>query len=142
MGSAGRQTWPALDRWILSRVARLAAEVEEDLADYDALDAARAIDGFVEELSTWYLRRSRDRMRPSADPADREQAFATLHAALVALARILAPILPFLSESMYQNLVVASVDRRPARQRPPDQLAGRRAGRLFATRPSRPRWPW
>jgi isoleucyl-tRNA synthetase len=103
------EAWPALDRWILSRVAGLAAEVKEDLAEYDGLDAARAIDRFVEELSTWYLRRSRDRMRPSADPTDREQAFATLHAALVALSRILAPILPFLSESIYQNLIV-SVD--------------------------------
>ncbi len=103
------EAWPALDRWILSRVAGLAAEVKEDLAEYDGLDAARAIDRFVEELSTWYLRRSRDRMRPSADPIDREQAFATLHAALVALSRILAPILPFLSESIYQNLIV-SVD--------------------------------
>jgi isoleucyl-tRNA synthetase len=110
-GGVGAETegageWPALDRWILSRVAGLAAEVEEDLREYDALDAARAIDRFVEELSTWYLRRSRDRMRASADPADRQQAFATLHAALVALSRILAPILPFMSESIYQNLMV------------------------------------
>jgi isoleucyl-tRNA synthetase len=103
MAAAG--AWPALDRWILSRAAGLAADVEGDLKDYDALDAARAIDTFVEELSTWYLRRSRDRMRPSAEPADRNQAFATLHAALVALARVVAPILPFLSESMYQNLI-------------------------------------
>jgi isoleucyl-tRNA synthetase len=99
--------WPALDRWILSRAAGLAAEVGEDLSEYDALDAARAIDRFVEDLSTWYLRRSRERMRPSAEPADREEAFATLHASLVALARILAPILPFLSETIYQNLIVS-----------------------------------
>ena len=105
MKAAG--TWPALDRWILSRVARLAGEVEADLKEYDALDATRAIDGFIEELSTWYLRRSRKRMRASADPSDREQAFSTLHAALVALARVMAPILPFLTESIYQNLVVS-----------------------------------
>jgi isoleucyl-tRNA synthetase len=95
-----------LDRWILSRVAALAAEAEEDMLEYDALDAARAIDGFIEELSTWYLRLSRDRMRPSAEPGDRAAAFATLHTALVSLARIMAPTLPFLAESMYQNLVV------------------------------------
>ena len=99
--------WPALDRWILSRAAGLAAEVEEDLHAYDALDAARAIGAFVTDLSTWYLRRSRDRMRGSADPADRECAFATLHAALVGVSRVLAPILPFLSESIYQDLIVA-----------------------------------
>ena len=96
-----------LDRWILARAARLANEVELDLKDYDALDAARAIDGFVEELSTWYLRLSRDRMRLAADPTDRASAFSTLHEALVALTRVMAPILPFLSESIYQNLVVA-----------------------------------
>jgi isoleucyl-tRNA synthetase len=101
-------SWPALDRWILARVARLAREVETDLRDYDALAAARAIDGFIEELSTWYLRRSRDRMRVSAEQSDRDRAFATLHAALVALARIAAPILPFLAESVYQNLIVSA----------------------------------
>jgi isoleucyl-tRNA synthetase len=105
MNAAGE--WPALDRWILARAARLASEVEADLKEYDALDATREIDEFIEDLSTWYLRRSRDRMRASADPGDRERAFSTLHAALVALARVTAPILPFLSESIYQNLVVS-----------------------------------
>ena len=100
-------SWPALDRWILSRAAGLAGEVEQDLQAYDALDASRAIGVFVTDLSTWYLRRSRDRMRGSGDPADRECAFATLHAALVAVSRVLAPILPFVSESIYQNLIVA-----------------------------------
>jgi isoleucyl-tRNA synthetase len=96
-----------LDRWILSRVARLANEVEIDLKDYDALDAARAIDGFLEELSTWYLRRSRKRFGRGAEPSDRAAAFATMHSTLVALTRIIAPIMPFMAESMYQNLVVA-----------------------------------
>src|SRR5450759_816538 len=96
-----------LDRWILSRVARLANEVEIDLRDYDALDATRAIDGFIEELSTWYLRRSRKRFGRAADATDRASAFATMHATLVALTRIMAPILPFLSEAIYQNIVVA-----------------------------------
>jgi isoleucyl-tRNA synthetase len=107
------QSWPALDRWILSRAAGLAAEVEEDMRDYDALDAARAVDRFIEDLSTWYLRRSRDRMRATADEKDRDEAFSTLHAALVALARIVAPILPFLSESIYQNLIVSAESSLP-----------------------------
>jgi isoleucyl-tRNA synthetase len=97
----------ALDRWILSRVAKLAGEVEDDLRNYDALDAARAIDWFIEELSTWYLRRSRKRFSRGADAADRAAAFATMHATLVALVRIMAPILPFATEAIYQNLVVA-----------------------------------
>jgi isoleucyl-tRNA synthetase len=96
-----------LDRWILARVARLANAVEIDLRGYDALAAARAIDVFIEELSTWYLRRSRKRFARGAEAADRAAAFETLHFTLVALAKILAPILPFLSESIYQNLVVA-----------------------------------
>ncbi|MGZ6267724.1 MAG: class I tRNA ligase family protein [Candidatus Limnocylindrales bacterium] len=96
-----------LDRWILSRVARLANDVEIDLKEYDALDAARAIDGFLEELSTWYLRRSRKRFGRGAEASDRAAAFATMHSALVALTRIIAPIMPFMAEAMYQNLVVA-----------------------------------
>ncbi|HYK95900.1 MAG TPA: class I tRNA ligase family protein [Candidatus Dormibacteraeota bacterium] len=98
--------WPALDRWILSRSAGVAAEVGDRLADYDPVGATRAARAFIDDLSTWYLRRSRDRMRAGgADPADREHAFATLHAALVTVARTLAPILPYLAEDMYQNLV-------------------------------------
>ena len=96
-----------LDRWILSRVARLANEVAIDLKGYDALDAARAIDAFVEDLSTWYLRRSRKRFSRTAEPNDRAAAFATMHTTLVSLARIAAPIMPFLTEAIYQNLVVA-----------------------------------
>jgi isoleucyl-tRNA synthetase len=99
--------WPVLDRWILSRTAGLAEEVEGRLRDVDAAGATRAIGTFIDDLSTWYLRRSRDRMRAGADPADREAAFATLHAALVGLCRVMAPILPFLAEAMYQNLIVA-----------------------------------
>ncbi len=104
---AAADSWPVLDRWILSRAAALAEQAGGELADYDALAAARAIGAFIGDLSTWYLRRSRDRMRAGGGGADREAAFATLHATLVALARILAPLLPFLSESMYQNLIVA-----------------------------------
>jgi len=97
-----------LDRWILSRVAGLAAKVDSDLRSYDALDAARAIDGFIEELSTWYLRRSRKRFSRGADATDRAAAFATAHATLVALTRIMAPMLPFITEAIYQNLVVSA----------------------------------
>ena len=96
-----------LDRWILARVARLAGAVDLELRSYDALSAAREIDGFIEEVSTWYLRRSRKRFSRNADATDRAAAFATMHATLVALARITAPIMPFLTETMYQNLVVS-----------------------------------
>ncbi len=102
-----------LDRWILSRAAGLAAEVGTRLDDVDAVAAARAVSAFIDDLSTWYLRRSRDRMRTGAEAADREAAFATLHAALVTLTRTIAPILPFLSETLYQNLVVSVVPELP-----------------------------
>jgi isoleucyl-tRNA synthetase len=100
---------PALDRWILSRTAGLALAAGDRLEDYDALGATREIDRFVDDLSTWYLRRSRRRFSRNDDPADRSAAFATLHEALVALVKVTAPILPFLSEAMYRNLVT-SVD--------------------------------
>ncbi|HEY4946038.1 MAG TPA: class I tRNA ligase family protein [Candidatus Limnocylindrales bacterium] len=99
---------PPLDRWILSRLAGLAAQVEDRLANYDPDAAAGTISGFIDELSTWYLRRSRKRFSRSDDPADRDAAFATLHAALAGLARVMAPLLPFLTEAMHQNLVVAA----------------------------------
>ena len=98
-----------MDRWILSRAAGLAADVGERLADYDALGRRARISTFIDDLSTWYLRLSRKRFSRNDDAADRAAAFATLHAALVSVARIVAPILPFLTESMYGNLV-ATVD--------------------------------
>jgi len=99
----------ALDRWILSRAAGTADAVEERLRDVDALGAARALSTFVDGLSTWYLRLSRRRFSRSDDAADRAAAFATLHETLVVTARMLAPILPFLADAIYGNLV-SSVD--------------------------------
>ncbi len=95
----------AMDRWILSRVAGLAEQARDRLADYDALAAARLIDGFIDELSTWYVRLSRKRFSRNDDAVDRDAAFATLHESLVTVSRVLAPILPFLTETMYANLV-------------------------------------
>jgi isoleucyl-tRNA synthetase len=112
MAAAGGE-WPVLDRWILSRAAGLAADVGARLGDVDALGATRALSAFIDDLSTWYLRRSRDRMRAGADPADREAAFATLHAALISLSRTLAPILPFLSDTLYGNLVGSVIPQLP-----------------------------
>jgi isoleucyl-tRNA synthetase len=98
-----------LDRWILSRAAGLAGAAGKALEDFDALTASREVERFVDDLSTWYLRRSRRRLSRNDDPADRDVAFSTLHAALVSVARVLAPTLPFLAESIYRNLV-ATVD--------------------------------
>jgi isoleucyl-tRNA synthetase len=93
-----------LDRWIRSRAAATAAIVGDRLADTDALGAARAISTFIDDLSTWYLRLSRKRFSRNDDAADRAAAFATLHGALMSLSRIAAPLLPFLTHSIYANL--------------------------------------
>jgi len=98
---------PILDRWILSRAAGTAITVEARLHDVDALGAARALSSYLDGLSTWYLRLSRRRFSRSDDPTDRSAAFATLHEALVAAARMLAPILPFLADSLYGDLVTS-----------------------------------
>ncbi|MBI2762849.1 MAG: class I tRNA ligase family protein [Chloroflexi bacterium] len=94
-----------MDRWILSRAAGLAAAAQDRLGDYDAVAATRLIDTFIDDLSTWYLRLSRKRFSRGSG-ADQAGAFATLHAAIVALARVTAPVLPFLTEEIYRNLIV------------------------------------
>jgi isoleucyl-tRNA synthetase len=93
-----------LDRWIRSRTAGVAVTVRDRLADVDALGGTRAIATFIDDLSTWYLRLSRKRFSRNDDAADRDAAFATLHGALLAVSRVAAPILPFLTESIYGNL--------------------------------------
>ena len=104
---------PLLDRWILSRAAGTAAVMEEHLRDFDAMGAAKALSAFLDGLSTWYLRQSRRRFSRSDDLLDRGAAFATLHEALVSAARMLGPILPFLAESLYQNLVTTVLPGEP-----------------------------
>jgi isoleucyl-tRNA synthetase len=104
-GSTGERT--PMDRWILSRAAALAAGVEARLLDVDTLGATRLVETFIDDLSTWYLRLSRKRFSRNADLRDRAAAFATLHESLLALSMVIAPILPFLAEAMYDNLAPA-----------------------------------
>ena len=94
-----------LDRWIVSRAAALAAECRVSLADFDARAATLAVSAYIDDLSQWYLRRSRRRLSRNDDTVDRDAAFTALHLALVSLAQVCAPILPFLTEELYQVLV-------------------------------------
>ena len=100
---------PELDRWLLSELHTLVREVTQALETYDVNGATRPIQGFVDNLSKWYLRRSRRRFWKSAHDADKEAAYATLYETLVTLSRLLAPTMPFLAEALHQNLV-RSVD--------------------------------
>jgi isoleucyl-tRNA synthetase len=98
-----------LDRWILSRLADITQTVRDRLDDYDPAGAARPVERFVEDLSLWYVRRGRRRYWKSEVDADKQAAYATLHHVLVTLSKLLAPFVPFLAETLYQNLV-RSVD--------------------------------
>ena len=97
---------PELDRWLLSELNALIARVTEALDRYDPTAAARAIESFADDLSNWYVRRSRRRFwrGRSGDDADKGHAYFTLHATLVALAKLLAPFTPFLAEELWRNL--------------------------------------
>ena len=98
-----------LDRWLLSELHRLVERVTNDLEGYRPTEAGRAIQTFVDDLSNWYVRRSRRRFWKSEDDADKRAAYDTLYRCLVTLCHLLAPFTPFIAEEMYQNLV-QSVD--------------------------------
>ena len=98
-----------LDRWLLSELNTLVRDVTDAYEGYDVPNATRPIEAFVEKLSTWYLRRSRRRFWKSESDSDKQAAYSTLYTALVTIAKLLAPAMPFLAEEMYQNLI-RSVD--------------------------------
>jgi isoleucyl-tRNA synthetase len=98
-----------LDKWLLSSLNTLVRDVTSAYETYDVPGATRPIETFVESLSTWYLRRSRRRFWKSESDSDKHAAYSTLYTALVTLAKLLAPAMPFLADEMYQNLV-CSID--------------------------------
>ncbi|MDO8473766.1 MAG: isoleucine--tRNA ligase [Dehalococcoidia bacterium] len=98
-----------LDRWILSALNQLILDVDKGLQEYDPTGAGRKIEAFVDDLSNWYVRRSRRRFWKSENDADKLSAHHTLHRCLVTVAKLSAPFTPFMSEEIYRNLVV-SVD--------------------------------
>jgi isoleucyl-tRNA synthetase len=94
-----------LDRWITSELNQLIVDVDKGLDGYNPTEAGRRIEGFVDDLSNWYVRRSRRRFWKSESDADKLVAYTTLYQCLVTLSKLLAPLAPFLAEEMYQNLV-------------------------------------
>ena len=100
---------PVMDRWVLAELAGTVAVVDRSLEAFDATTAGRALTAFVDDLSNWYVRRSRPRFWAAADAAesDKAAAFSTLHECLVTVTALLAPFTPFLSDELYTNLVCA-----------------------------------
>jgi isoleucyl-tRNA synthetase len=96
---------PELDRWIISELNQLIAAVTKAFDNYDATGAGRKIESFVDDLSNWYIRRSRRRFWKSENDADKQSAYSTLYECLTTVAKLLAPITPFVAEEIYQNLV-------------------------------------
>src|SRR5258708_24946410 len=94
-----------LDKWILARLTEVVLLVNESLGKYDAQTASRAIEEFVvSDLSTWYVRRSRERVGPSSIEKEKNMVLGVLYGNLVTLSKLLAPFMPFISEEMYRNL--------------------------------------
>ncbi len=95
-----------MDRWILSKLNSLIKFVDKGLEDYKITETSREINDFVDELSNWYVRRSRERFWVSGMPQDKVNAYMTLYTVLVNMTRVIAPFVPFMAEAVYQNLVV------------------------------------
>ena len=94
-----------MDKWALSKLNTLVKTVDELMTDYKVTESARAIQDFTDELSNWYVRRSRDRFWANGMKQDKINAYMTLYTCLVTLAKVCAPFVPFMTEEIYQNLV-------------------------------------
>jgi isoleucyl-tRNA synthetase len=113
-GSTTEVEYSPLDRWARSALHTLVRDVTNALENYDVLGATRPIQTYVEQLSNWYLRRSRRRFWKSGDDQDKQAAYATLYEALVTVSKLLAPTMPFIADELYQNLVRGVDESAPA----------------------------
>ncbi len=96
---------PVMDKWLLSKLNTVVGQVDDNLANYRIPEAARALSDFVDEMSNWYVRRSRDRYWAKGMEQDKINAYMTLYTALVTISKAAAPMIPFMTEDIYQNLV-------------------------------------
>ena len=99
-----------MDKWILSKLNSVVGEVDDDLANYRIPEAARALEGFVDDLSNWYVRRCRERFWAKGMEQDKINAYMTLYTALVTISKAAAPMIPFMTEDIYRNMV-CSIDK-------------------------------
>ena len=99
-----------MDKWLLSKLNSVVKEVDEDLNDYKIPETARALQEFVDDMSNWYVRRSRERFWAKGMEQDKINAYMTLYTALVTICKAAAPMVPFITEEIYQNLV-RSIDK-------------------------------
>lgn len=101
---------PVMDKWLLSKLNSTVKAVDDNLGSYKIPEAARALDSFVDEMSNWYVRRSRERFWAKGMEHDKINAYMTLYTSLVTICKAAAPMIPFMTEDIYQNLVI-SVDK-------------------------------
>ena len=94
-----------MDKWLLSKLNTVIKEVDNNLSNYRIPEAARALDDFVDDMSNWYVRRSRERFWAKGMEQDKINAYMTLYTALVTIAKAAAPMIPFMTEDIYRNLV-------------------------------------
>ncbi|WP_394282895.1 isoleucine--tRNA ligase [Frisingicoccus sp.] len=102
-----------MDKWLLSKLNSLIKEVDEDLGNYRIPEAGRALQEFVDDMSNWYVRRSRERFWAKGMLQDKINAYMTLYTALVTVCKVAAPMIPFMTEDIYQNLVRSIDDSAP-----------------------------
>ena len=102
-----------LDRWILSELNVLVEQVDGYMDAYNPTDTGRRLQEFIDQLSNWYVRRSRRRFWKSENDTDKLSAYATLHRCLVTVSRLMAPLAPFMAEDIYQNLVCSADSSAP-----------------------------
>ncbi len=105
-----KNTLSVMDKWILSKLNSAVKTVDEYLDGYKITEATRVLENFVDELSNWYVRRSRERFWVKDMPTDKVNAYMTLYTSLVTIAKLAAPMIPFMTEDIYRNLV-CSVDK-------------------------------